>query len=107
MPSYESLHLLLAGPEAGEDLTGEDVCDEAKRLTSGDRNVQYGDPNINFLETAQLWSTYLGHPISPDQVGMCQVLLKIARDKHSPKRDNIVDGIGYLRCVQRVRNHAN
>jgi hypothetical protein len=34
--------------------------------------------------------------ISPEQVALCMVTLKVAREVFSPKRDNLVDAIGYL-----------
>ena len=81
-----------------------DVLDEAKSLITGDRNVTYGSPTENFHNIAEFWTTRLSHKlkdgesISGFDVADLMVLLKIARNVVSPKRDNAVDGAGYLAC---------
>jgi hypothetical protein len=35
------------------------------------------------------------------------VLLKTMRDGNMPKRDNLVDAAGYLRCVERVEEEVD
>lgn len=72
------------------------IAQEAIGLVTGDRQASYGHPYINFKETADLWSVVLGTEVTPEQVGLCMVMLKIAREIHVPKRDNLVDAIGYL-----------
>lgn len=81
-----------------------DVLDEAKSLITGDRNVTYGSPTENFHNIAEFWTTRLSHKlkegesISGFDVADLMALLKIARNVVSPKRDNAVDGAGYLAC---------
>lgn len=72
------------------------IAGEAINLVTGDRQAQYGHPSRNFQETADLWSVVLGIPVTPEQVALCMVQVKIARELHNPKRDNLVDAIGYL-----------
>ena len=72
------------------------VLSEADRLISGDRDDDYGTPYLNHLRIAQLWSAYLQQQISPEQVAMCQVLVKVARSMESFKEDNFIDGAGYF-----------
>jgi hypothetical protein len=80
------------------------IAQEAIGLVTGDRQASYGHPYINFKETADLWSVVLGIDVTPEQVGLCMVLLKVARELHVPKRDNLVDAIGYLMTYDAVRH---
>lgn len=73
-----------------------DALDEVRGIVCGDRNIQYGPPEINHGRTAALWSTYLGVPITPRQVCLCMVLQKISRDVNMGKHDNLVDICGFV-----------
>lgn len=72
------------------------IAGEAVQLVSADRQAQYGHPLDNFQRTADLWSVILNTPVTPEQVALCMVQVKVARELQNPKRDNIVDAIGYL-----------
>lgn len=78
------------------------MLEEAASLTSGDREKAYGHPRENFGRIASMWEAYLGVPVSGRQVAMCMVLVKVARDAHQPKRDNLVDVAGYARTAERL-----
>ena len=82
----------------------EQVLDEAKRIVTSDRNVQYGPPEENFQTIAELWTTYLQRrglldpfqDIAPFDTAIMQVLVKVARVGVSPtKNDHYVDMAGY------------
>ena len=76
-----------------------ELLHDAEDSVNGDRNVQYGDPNQDFRRTAEFWSAYLGVPITAQQVGMMQILLKVSRSVWSPrKRDHYLDIAGYAAC---------
>lgn len=79
----------------------ESILAEAERITDGDRNIQYGDANIDFKRTAIFWSEIVGTPITATQVALMMVALKISRACHNPKRDNWVDMAGYAKCGYR------
>lgn len=72
------------------------IVNEAVNLVTGDRQKAYGHPSKNFEDTARLWSVVLGIDVTPQQVALCMVQLKLAREIYGPKRDNLVDAIGYL-----------
>jgi len=90
----------------------ETILDEALRITSEDRNKHYGHPRDNFANTAMGMTAYLraagklapGKEISMRDVGWLMVLLKTMRDGNMPKRDNLVDACGYLRCIEWVED---
>lgn len=72
------------------------ILDEAKRLTSTDRQQTYGDPYINHKRIADLWSAYLETEISPSQVALCLCLVKIARLIETPDHlDSFIDLAAY------------
>lgn len=81
----------------------ETIAEEAQRLVSGERNSTYGDAFSDFSRVGKLWGALLGIDVGPDQVALCMAALKLSREAFGPKRDNRVDGIGYLMCLEHVR----
>ena len=79
----------------------ESILDEAKRLVHGDRGENYGPPWEDFARTGKMWAAILGLPeVTPRQVGLCMMALKISRHVNRPKRDNMTDAAGYAETVQ-------
>jgi len=70
------------------------VIAEAKELINGDRREQYGDST--FQTMAMMFTAYLGVEVKAYQAAEMFALAKIARNRHKPKLDSYVDGIGYL-----------
>lgn len=79
------------------------LLDEAYTLVTGDRQKDYDHPARNFDRIARLWSVALDKEVTPEDVAVCMVLVKIARQLHAPKRDSTVDAIGYLLTLEAVR----
>lgn len=84
------------------DLTPEDVASYAAQLVSGERQGEYGHPLDNYSRAAQIWSVILGADVSAEQVALCMVGMKIAREVHKPKPDTVVDIIGYALTLHMV-----
>lgn len=76
------------------------ILEEAATLVAGPRQGDYGHPRDNFTRIASLWSAYLKHGVSPEDVCVMMMLLKIARGLH--KRDSLVDVAGYARCIEMI-----
>lgn len=75
------------------------ILDEAKRLISTDRVRDYGTPKENFGRIAKLWSVILGTPITPAQVALCMIAIKVTRlMKSDQHKDSWVDIAGYAGC---------
>jgi hypothetical protein len=72
------------------------VANEAVRLVAEDRNDTYGPPEENLERIAGLWSNYLGHPVTREDVALMMVLVKISRSRAGYSRDNTVDGVAYF-----------
>lgn len=80
------------------------VLEEASSIVNGDRQVAHGAKERCFANIAEYWTTFLHQEgalpltesITPPQVSMMMVLLKIARASTGlPKRDHFVDMAGY------------
>lgn len=79
------------------------VCREAEELVLGERNSSYGNPADDYAKTAKVWSGLLNpilkRDITPQEAMLMMVGLKLSREVHKHKHDNIIDAIGYLLCV--------
>lgn len=74
----------------------EEVLRSAGELINGDRHDDYGSAWENHQRIAQIWSVVLGHKVTPVQVALCMVGVKIARLVNDPaKADSWVDIAGY------------
>ena len=86
------------------------VLEEAASITSDDRQKTYGHPADNHGGTAAMWTAYLGKrlnaPLTARDVCLMQVLVKVSREAHAPKRDNLVDICGYARNAEMIEERA-
>lgn len=76
----------------------------ADEIVNGERGSDYGHPWYNFTDTANMWSVIVGMPITPEQVAMMMICLKICRELHKPKDDNVIDMAGYVATLEKVKN---
>ena len=81
----------------------QDIADYAVRLVSGDRQNDYGHPLDDFTRAGKIWEAILGVPVSAEQVALCMVGVKIAREVNRQKIDNTIDGIGYFLTLSMVQ----
>lgn len=77
---------------------------EAQNAVYGDRQADYGTVTENFGTIAKLWSAVLKTEVTPEQVALCMVQVKVARQMYKPKRDNLVDGAGYFATLEKLEN---
>lgn len=83
---------------------------EADSLVQGARNATYGDARDDFRRIGNLWTSYLDgkgyrldHEITPSDVALMMVLLKMARLMETPShRDSMVDIAGYTACLAHI-----
>ena len=69
-----------------------------------ERRDDYGDPAEQFRAIADRWSITLGMPITPAQVALCMIDLKLARLAYDPGHvDSLVDVIGYAALLKEVQ----
>jgi hypothetical protein len=82
----------------------ESIFDEAKRVIQ-DRRAAYDEREQNFTRIATLSGRWcLGITVTPEQVAMCMIGMKLAREVYKPGRDNRVDMCGYADCLEELVN---
>ena len=68
-----------------------------------ERSTQYGDAATNMAAIAVRWSATLGREITPAQVVLCLLDLKLARLAHDPTHeDSAVDVCGYAALLREL-----
>lgn len=80
----------------------ETVLQEAERVVGGDRRQDYGGARGSFDRIAVIWGAILATEVTGEQVALCMIGLKLVRESHSHKRDNVVDIAGYARCIEKM-----
>ena len=85
------------------------ILKEAEGIIWGDREQTYGHPSKNLDRISILWNTYIegkydNAPFNFTAEDVCwmMVLLKMARQMNAPKRDNLVDAVGYIALIERL-----
>jgi|SRR5690606_20858019 len=74
------------------------ALDEAKTLINGDRQEEYGTPQVNFQRIVDLWNVLIPRPDrswSRGDVALALLGLKMARAAQGYKRDTYIDIAGY------------
>lgn len=99
----------------------QNILQEADSLTAGDRGADYGHPEDDYAKTGMIWGALLHKwskesaasnypiPVPPELGCLMMVGVKLSREVNKHKRDNLVDGCGYLRCVEMIherKGHA-
>lgn len=84
--------------------------EEAARIVLGPRGAFYDTPLRNLGRTGLIWTGVLygrlkpGEIISAEDVALCMVGVKLARQAFRHKRDNLTDAHGYLMTVPMIRD---
>lgn len=83
------------------------ILQAADYLTATDRRKEYGHPKENFKDTAAMWNVVLREKlnvtITPDEVVLMMICLKVCRGKQGYKRGTVSDIAGYARCWELIR----
>ena len=83
-------------------MSGEAMLRHAATLVA-ERRQLYGDPAASMAVVAKRWSITLGRPVTPAEVVLCLIDLKLARLGHDPKhQDSLLDVAGYAAVLQEV-----
>ena len=78
------------------------IISEAAALVDGERQSDYGDIKTNMVNVAKIWSGVLGVEVTAEQVPLCLIGLKLARQSNKHKKDNLVDIVGYAEISSRL-----
>ena len=79
------------------------ILKEAEAAINGPRNKTYGDFRENWERTCALFYQMTGIKLSADEGLMFMLCVKLAREAHSHKRDNLVDLCGYAELFSRMK----
>lgn len=79
---------------------------EAEELIHGERRKEYGPVSKSFAQVAKLWSVVFGIEVTPKQVALAMGCLKLQRELHKHKRDNLRDYAGYMALAQEIEDEA-
>jgi hypothetical protein len=87
-------------------MTAEYLLEQAVSVVR-DRRRTYGQPRELFERVAIRWSQVLGVKVTPAQVLVCLIDLKVARLSNDPRHlDSITDIAGYAGCLAEVLEDA-
>ena len=76
-------------------MSAPDLLAEAAAIVAK-RRRQYGPARPLFEQVAMRWSATLGVEVTPEQVVLCMIDVKLARLGHDPAhRDSAIDVAGY------------
>ena len=93
-------------PVQGSPMTGPELLERASSVVR-DRRGAYGEPVDLFERVSARWSQVLGIKVTPAQVIICLIDLKLARVAHDPRQlDSITDIAGYAGCLAEVLSDA-
>lgn len=84
-------------------MTRKQILEKAIDCVTGQREQDYGSPENSFHNIAVLWSVYTDVSITPEDVAMMMILLKVARAMNGqPINDNFIDIAGYAACAGEI-----
>lgn len=84
------------------------VLDEARAIIHGQRRSDYGGPLESFTRIGRLWAPVLDlDEVTPEQVALCMIGLKVARAMNGFQRDSMVDIAGYAGCIELIQNERD
>lgn len=70
------------------------ILDDAAK-TLANRQAAYAPPSVNLQRIADMWSVIVEKKLTPKEVSLMMVALKITREMNAYDRDNWEDMIGY------------
>ena len=98
-------------PEPAQPIAPTSIFEDAATIIAGDRRQSYGPVHESFQNVADVWNAILRgkarDTITPQQVALMMIGLKLIRESNRPDRDNRVDICGYAGLLDLLqRTHA-
>jgi hypothetical protein len=82
----------------------ENILDKAKEIIYGQRQDDYGPAIESHKRIAAIWSVVLGIEVTPEQVALCMIGVKMARLRNTPgHEDSWLDIAGYVGVWDKMR----
>ena len=95
---------LMPGPWNCKVTEPEGILTEAARIRGGERNADYGDAVENFRRITEIANAITGLELTPAQCCKVMLAVKLARELHNHKRDNLVDLCGYADILNLIED---
>ena len=103
------------------------ILEEANKITSQGRNLEYGESEDNFARIwaynkAFLYNKALMQDITDHEknvlltfidtlgieyIAMQGMFIKLGREDFNHKEDNLIDLVGYARCLSKIKGDEN
>ena len=80
----------------------ESILAEADRIINGPRNDDYGNARTDYTRTVALFNLITGRDVSAEEGVMFMICVKLSREGHKHKRDNLVDLCGYAELLNQM-----
>ena len=80
-----------------------EVLATADSLIHGEKREEYGGAEDSFTTIAQGWSSITASMITPREVALMMIWLKITREINKGKDDNLVDICGYAALAAKLK----
>lgn len=71
------------------------------------RRRAYGHPKQDFSRSAKIWSAILGVSVTPQQVALCMIGVKLSRECYRHRRDNCMDIAGYAETLHMLGEYKD
>lgn len=78
------------------------ILEEAENIINGDREKAYGKYTDSFGSSSKIWSGILRREVTPQEVVLCMIGLKLQRESNAHGRDNLVDMVGYILILEKL-----
>lgn len=89
-------------------MTRSEILKRADEIINGQREQDYGAAERNFGLIGQLWTVYLDHLVTAQDVANMMTLFKIARIKTGRgTEDSYIDAVGYMACGGEIATEEN
>jgi len=78
------------------------ILEEANKITSTDRQNDYGSPLDNFTHAANIFNSITGECMDAEKMAWALFAIKVSREQHKHKRDNMTDIAGYTWVLNEI-----
>ena len=79
------------------------VLDVARNLITSDRADQYGPYIDETTKEAKIIKTLTGLDVKPHHIPLILIVVKLVREAHVHKDDNMVDACGYAALYNQIK----
>ena len=101
-PLNDVLEKYIKESQEDQEYRAQTLWDEATGLVNGERAADYGDSTLMLQNIASVWTGLVDVEITPKQVSLMMIGLKLCREANSHKRDNLVDILGYVQIHEKA-----